>query len=330
MVKVAVVGCGAVAERSYVPALARTSGISAVAFADPDRNRAQKLASNFDSAIVSENYKDVLDEVEAVIVAAPNHLHYKIGLDCLQKGKHVLIEKPLALTSDNCDTLNSAAEKKGLTLAVGLVRRFLYSSRVVKDIIGSGSLGDIESFEIKEGGIFNWPATSGYFLNKQQAGGGVLVDTGAHVLDSLIWWLGVPCDFEYADDQCGGVEADCVLHLTMDNGARGKVVLSRIRNLNNTAKFVGEKATLIVATNSNKISLLPNGSCLCLSGNGISIAMNETQDQTTIDLFCAQLRNWVGAMTGREGLISDGLTGSCSIQLIEACYANRRNLRQIW
>jgi hypothetical protein len=90
----------------------------------------------------------------------------------------------------------------------------------VHPLLESGALGKIESFDFREGAVFNWPATTNSFWRRETAGGGVLADQGAHVLDLLLWWLGDFTSLTYVDDSQGGVEADCRLELSMKSGAR--------------------------------------------------------------------------------------------------------------
>ncbi len=109
------------------------------------------------------------------------------------------------------------------------------------DIIPCGYAVDIQ-----EGMIYDWPVASD-FMFRRDMGGGVLADTGAHVLDLLMYWLGDHASVEYKDDAAGGVEADCELRLTMASGAKGVVRLSRTRNLRNTWILEGERGTLEVS-----------------------------------------------------------------------------------
>jgi predicted dehydrogenase len=85
----------------------------------------------------------------------------------------------------------------------------------------------VKSFEISEGGQFNWPAQSASFFQKSNSQGGVLADLGVHVLDLLIWWFGMPEKVGYEDDAMGGLEANCRLELEFAGGVSGTVRLSR-------------------------------------------------------------------------------------------------------
>ncbi len=158
----------------------------------------------------------------------------------------MLVEKPMALTAAECDAMIAAAEEGGAVLAVGLMRRFLRSTRFVRHAVQTGLLGRIRRFDVREGIVYNWPVASDFFFRKETAGGGVLIDTGAHTLDSLLWWLGDVRSLDYFDDNYGGVEADCLLQLQMESGATGVVELSRTRKLRNTAIIEGDRASIEV------------------------------------------------------------------------------------
>ena len=132
-----------------------------------------------------------------------------------------------------------AADSGAVLLSVVHWRRYRHVSVWTKALMESGSLGRIESFDFREGAVFNWPATTNSFWRRETAGGGVFADQGAHVLDLLLWWLGDFTSVTYADDSQGGVEADCRLELTMKSGAKGVVELSRTRNLRNSAIIRG-------------------------------------------------------------------------------------------
>ena len=95
----------------------------------------------------------------------------------------------MALNADECDAMIEAARQSGAILAVGIMRRFLPSYQFVKALIDDGYLGTINSFDIREGFVYNWPVASDFFFRKETAGGGVLVDTGAYTMDTVQWWF---------------------------------------------------------------------------------------------------------------------------------------------
>ena len=161
----------------------------------------------------------------------------------------------MALSVAECDHMLEAAEAGSALLAVGLMRRYSHAGQFAKWVIDSGLLGQITSFSFQDGFVYAWPTASDAFLRKELAGGGVLIDLGAHTLDQLLWWLGEVESFDYADDSYGGVEADCILELVLKSGAKGRVELSRTRDLSMRAFIKGDKAELDFSLVRNSISI---------------------------------------------------------------------------
>lgn len=328
-VRIAIIGCGAVTEFGHLPA-AMSEKIHVTALVDRNRPRAQALAARYNVPHVAEDYRMVAGEFDAAIVALPHYLHAPVSIDLLKQGIHVLVEKPMALAAAECDAMLNAAEQGRVVLAVGLMRRFQWSARLAKSILDSGLLGAIESFDIREGFVYSWPVASDFFFRKDAAGGGVLIDTGSHTLDTLLWWLGDVVGFDYFDDNYGGVEADCELRLVMANGARGTVELSRTRALRNTAIIRGQRATLEVHLHTNEVALRVNGAKYLMEGNVVPEVREAKRAQSYVDLMAAQLADWVSAFAGGNLIGASGVEGRCSIALIEACYAERRPLMLPW
>ena len=81
----------------------------------------------------------------------------------------------------------------------------------MQQVLDQGLLGDIISFDLRQGVVLNWAVSSDYLLKKDKAGGGVLFDFGPHILDLMLWWFGDYERVEYYDDAAGGIEANCEL-----------------------------------------------------------------------------------------------------------------------
>ena len=222
-----------------------------------------------------------------------------------------------------------AAEKGGVVLGVGLMRRFLWGHRFTRGAIASGTFGAVRSFDIAEGGNFWWPIASDFFFRKDTAGGGVLVDAGAHTLDALLQWLGPVEDVEYFDDAEGGVEANCVLKLRMRNSASGTLEFSRIRRLRNTAVIHMDRATLEVALNWNEVKVsLPNEPYVV--GGPVAHRLEPNAKQDYLTEMADQLQDWIDAIRERRQPFVDPATVVESIQLMERCYRCRQPLLLPW
>jgi predicted dehydrogenase len=326
---VAVVGCGAIAQAIHVPVLAECERVRLEALVDAELGRARDLGTQYRVRRVLEDYRQIIGDVDAAIIAVPNHLHAPVATELLTAGIHVLVEKPMALSAAECDGMIEAAAKTGVVLAVGLVRRFYDSSQFVKQLLDAGLLGPITGFDLQEGAIFRHPLASDYMLRRDQAGGGVLTNTGVHVLDLLLWWLGGCSEVDYADDAMGGVEADCQVNLRMATGSSGVVQLSWIRDLANRCLIRGEKGTLTFDTGpyDPRIRLNLGDRAYTLAGR---LERRTPIDPTFRDIYRRQLDDFLDAITLRRVPAVSGEEGRRSVALIEQCYASRQFLGQPW
>lgn len=322
----AIVGCGTIA-RTHIEAIASSGDAHVTVLVDKFEPRARRLADSFHVASVADDYRKVIGKVDAAVVALPHHLHAPIAIDLLQQGVHVLVEKPMALNTSDCDAMMKAASGAGTILAVGLARRFFASAQFVKQVLETQLLGDIISFDFREGAIYKWPIASDFAFRKEK-GGGVLADTGVHILDLLLWWLGGYDSLAYSDDALGGVEANCEIHLELQNGATGVVELSRTRDLRNTCVIQGERGIIEVETNFNsRIRLKIKDQDLALTGRAIVAGMTE---ESLDDIFSRQLEDFVAAIRSKRKPSITGQEGRRSVELIAACYALRQPLKQPW
>lgn len=328
--RLAIIGCGAVTERGYLPAMAKLDMVQVAALVDRNRHRAEELASRYNVPHVAEDYTQLWDDTQAAIVALPHSLHAPVSADLLARGIHVLVEKPMALTVAECNKMIEATRQSGATLAIGIVRRFLPSYQFVKTVIDGGFLGRVNSFDIREGFIYNWPVASDFFFRKETAGGGVLIDTGAYTMDTVQWWFGNCKSLEYLDDNMGGVEANCEIRLQMESGVEGYVELSRTRNLRNTVIIRGERGTMEVSLHSSNILIQPDGLSCRVIGSVLEDKAAEQKGESLVDLLKAQLEDWVWAITDKREPRVVGEEGRKSVSLIESCYKSRKPLELPW
>ena len=124
-----------------------------------------------------------------MIVAAPNGLHEPIAADFLTQSIHVLCEKPLAVTSLGCERVTRVAAEHAAILAVGHFTRFFASTELTKDLIDSGDLGHLISFDYEFGAAKGWATFSGFNLSHEMSGGGILLDNGVHFVDRMRYWF---------------------------------------------------------------------------------------------------------------------------------------------
>lgn len=328
-VRFAVIGCGAVTANHYLPALAGCAGAEAAVLVDRELGRARALAARWGVPAVAAEAREAIGRADAAVVALPNHLHAPVAVELLAAGVPVLVEKPMALSSAECDAMIAAAAASGAALTVGLQFRFFDSTRLVAYLLASDALGPLQSFDLRLGVVSRWPFATGFALRRETAGGGVLVDYGVHLLDLLLFWLGDVERVRYRDDALGGVESDCELDLKMRSGLEGAVELSRSRNLRNTCRFHGERATLEAGIwdPDPPVVLTPAGSATSLAGRALRGASSGL-DFT--GAFRRQLEDFAAAVReGRDPAIS-GREARRSVACIESCYAVREPLPLPW
>jgi predicted dehydrogenase len=194
------VGAGNVTEAKASPSGAFTQDNSrVVAVARSDKARAEAYAKEHGIpkayGTIEELYAD--PDVNAVYVCTPHHLHREHALKAIQAGKHVLCEKPIAITAEDGAAIVRAAEQAGVVLAVPYYRRFYPVVEKLHEIVTSGTLGTLTSASAVSHGYFVPPREEAasdrrtdWRTNLETAGGGALNENGSHRLDLLFWLLG--------------------------------------------------------------------------------------------------------------------------------------------
>ena len=323
--RIALIGCGAVVEQFYIPALKKAKA-SVTVFIDLDVDRATQFAKKF-SAKSDNDFNNLIDDFDAAIISLPHYLHASISIDLLNKGKHVLVEKPMALNLNECDSMISAAESTQKVLAVGNFRRNYKSGIWLKNLLQSGELGAILSFSFIDGCIYSWPVKTDSFWKKEKAGGGVLFDTGAHTVDQFVFWLGEAEVLEYKDDSYGGVEADCLIKLKTQTGAAGSIELSRTRNLGAEAIIHTEKAKIRIGLTEPYIEIIPSSymNNIYDANSALKIPI-----QSYVSVIKDQIVNWCDGIINNGDKYISGNEARKSIQIIETCYKNKQKWELPW
>ncbi|MFO7168204.1 MAG: Gfo/Idh/MocA family oxidoreductase [Chloroflexota bacterium] len=190
--RVGVIGAGVGA--AHVEGYTALPNVEVLAIAGLDDDRVQRLAAKHGVPRTFREYTDLLkvDEIDAVSVCVPNALHARVTIDALAAGKHVLVEKPLARNAAEGSEMLAAAREHGKILMVAFNHRQRNDVQWLKQYIDSGALGRIyyaKAYWMRRQGI---PGLGSWFVNKEQAGGGPLIDLGVHILDIAMFLMGEP------------------------------------------------------------------------------------------------------------------------------------------
>lgn len=317
--RLALIGCGAIAEVNFIPALKHLRHKPEL-IVDVNQARAKRFAASLRCRAAGE--LDAVDRssIDAAIVALPNALHAPVAISLLERGIHVLIEKPMATSTGDCQRMIAAAEAANLRLAVGHMYRFNPAYLWMKTLADSGILGSIRNIELRTGGPFAWPLKSLGLWQKAMAGGGVLIDLGIHFLDLLIWWFGTLNLVAYADDNCGGVEADCQLHAATRCGGAVFAEFSRTRELPNRLIIEGSDGSVEIDLAIGGIAKV-NGSAASYEG---AQAWTRRTGPSHFQLFVAEIADWLDSIREHRLPTVDGSEGAVVVQFIEECYRKRQ------
>lgn len=192
--KVAVIGCGAIANSAHIPSYLNNPDAEIKYFCDIIPERAQKAVEKYGCGTAIIDYHDALNdpEIEAVSVCTPNNMHPVIAIDALRAGKNILCEKPAARTYAEALEMQKVQHETGKVLNIGVVNRFNNGVNVIKNIIDSGELGEVFHVYASFRAYRSIPGLGGDFTTKAVAGGGALIDWGVHYLDIVMYCCGDP------------------------------------------------------------------------------------------------------------------------------------------
>jgi predicted dehydrogenase len=246
MIRLGIVGCGAVTERHHLPALKRVRDIGVIALADADRSRLDLLSEKGQARY--PNWRELIDDrnVDAVAVCLPPQLHAEVALAALEKGKHIFIEKPLALNLADCDRLvEASARDPSRKVMVGFNLRWHRLVRQARDIISRDELGPIKLVRTVFTSEKQSNATNNAWRNSPEAGGGVIFDLGVHHFDLVRFLFGSEAD-DVRSSNTDSANAARVTFST-NHGARVECAFAEGTDATQTFEVHGERGWLRVA-----------------------------------------------------------------------------------
>jgi predicted dehydrogenase len=209
MLRLGVLGCGRVFERFHLPAISRVSAVDLVAAWDVDPERLRRVALGAPRLSASSSLDALLaSDVEAVLILTPPATHPELSLSALEAGKHVLVEKPMALTASDGRRMADGARHAHRVLQVGFTRRFREPYRRLRTALERAGPDRVRAahFELTFS-TAGWNAYSD-FLGDEKRGGGVFDDVLSHQVDLLCWLLkGTPETVSVENVRSGAVRA---------------------------------------------------------------------------------------------------------------------------
>lgn len=258
--RLGIVGCGAATLECHLPALAQPGPFTLTALVDADEANAARAAEAHRQAVrargaepgeifLGTDVSQLVGRVDAAIVATPHFLHATNTIELLNVGIHVLVEKPFAVTDEEAEQILEAAAASEAKVLPGLVRRLYPAAVWVKSVLERGDLGTVRRVTWSEGWPYEWPVRSTSMFRSTSNGGGVLLDTGPHVLDLLVHWFGEPAEVVSAAHNAHAAGSDTEAAFTLRFGeVEAEVELSRLRPLTTGVEIFGDRGSLQFGT----------------------------------------------------------------------------------
>lgn len=235
-IKTAIVGFGSVAEKMHAPLIDVCPDLALVASVERHTNRCEEL---YPGVTTYRSLQELLvaDAAELLVITTPNEFHFPMTMQCLEAGKHVVVDKPVTIFSHEAEELNKLAEEKGLICSVFHNRRYDGDFMTLQKLVREGDLGDLVYLE-SHFDRFR-PDVSENWREKEVPGNGITFDLGSHLIDQVVLLFGLP-KWIHADirKQRTGAVADDYFDITLDYGSlKAKVTAGALVNVA-TPKFL--------------------------------------------------------------------------------------------
>ena len=195
MLKIGIIGCGTIAQRRHIPEYASNPACELAAFYTATPGKAQKMAEQYGGKAYTDLEEFLSSGLDAVSICSTNALHAEHTIKALEHGLHVLCEKPMAVTREECEAMTEAAQKYGRKLMIAQNQRFAKAHQKAKALIKEGVIGRPLSFDsvYAHGGPENWVGQANpWFFDKEHSVFGAMADLGIHKTDLLQYLLGEP------------------------------------------------------------------------------------------------------------------------------------------
>jgi len=337
VIRIAISGAGAIAERAHLPALASVPGAQIVAIQSRTLEKARRVAQSLwpEESSRPKVYSDFAEMLarerpDAAGIFTPNYLHCEYTLKALAAGAHVLVEKPIAPRASDARRMVEAAADAKRVLMVSMQRRYGGFESELKRALEEGAIGTPHFIRarLSHGGPESWAPGQKWFTSAAEAGGGAMLDLGIHVADLAIWYLGE------VDSVVGRVatlgkqiEVDDTGAMIMNfrSGALGVIEASWSSRPGLSAiEVYGSEGRAMMGYPRVGIAIQrADGSAAPGFSREEILARFDSRD--LLAPFRALAQNFLDAIEGRAAPMPDGADGLRAIEAVEACYRSARS-----
>lgn len=225
MIRLGVIGCGNMTGQHLDSFQQLKSVLRVSVVCDLNPERAERAKEILNADCFETDYHNILEKVDAVLIALPHQLHYPVGKFFIENGKHVLMEKPLCIKETQCLELTMLAEKHNVTLMTAYPVRFWEETLKMKEYMESGIIGNVFQMSVYTDHYNPARDTRGTWMTCSGLGGGQTFSHGCHYVDIMLWFLGNPTEGTHLGTNCGTpwMEREGTSHtvIKFENGAVG-------------------------------------------------------------------------------------------------------------
>lgn len=296
--RIGLIGAGAVAP-FHATAAAELDGMELTAVCDIDE-RAGHRATSGTGAAVFDDHRRMLEAgvVDAVIVNTPHSLHLPITEDAAATGVHVMVEKPMATTVEDCDRMIAACDAAGVMLTVGHIQHYMPEKVAAAHIISSGELGAVRMIRDNRSTDYRPGTRSPWFFSPEIAGGGALINIGGHCLDRSLWLGGGQAVEILAStvNRFGSpVETDGAMLLRLDNGVGVTIAV--------VSDPATRSDTMAIICDGGIIEVDPRRGTI-VQADGRTRVVHESAPGDIQRAFTAQLADFAAVIGGADPTVS--------------------------
>lgn len=326
---IAIIGTGAISQAHISGYLQFPELCTITAMSDiyPEKARAAARKNGLD-VLIAEDYKTLLDrdDIDAVSLCLPPSQHAAASIDFLLHGKHVLCEKPMAPSLDECDRMLRAQEKSQRILSVVSQNRFRTPIMKLKHILDSGIAGKLQQVVVNSGW---WRGSNYYDLwwrgTWENECGGCTINHAVHHIDIMKWLIGMPDavtsvmkNISHPNSECEDISFSILDY----DGFLGEVNTSLLdHEEEQTFVFQTDRATIAFPWRVRAVRATSNG--FPEPDPEVEALLSrsyEELDSLPMEGHPAQIGNFLNAITGKEKLLVDGVDGRQAIELITSIY----------
>lgn len=333
-VRVGFIGTGGIATRQ-AKRLAELEDVEIVAGCDVSEEALKKFAEKYEVLHAFEDFNEMvrLEQMDAVSVCTPNYMHKDPTIAALKAGKHVMVEKPMAMNAQEAQAMVDAAEESGAALTMGFQYRLGPAPQALKRLIDEGKLGKVlfaRCQVLRRRGIPSW----GVFGRKELQGGGPLIDLGVHIIECAHFLMGEPrpvaasaqmftylgnkppgvvCPWGPWDWETYNVEDLAIGFIRFDNGAVMSIEASFAAHIKDdvfNAQLMGDKGGCV---------LHPPTVFTDEAGTMVNIEPSYIPKYESMD---KKIDDWIASVRGEGQTQCPGVSGLTVQKILDGLYAS--------